>query len=265
MLSVLCSIAACGATRSRSGSRELDVVAFCTITADSADSRLSRYVYSFRNGSHSTDTVDCFALQDVGPCNRIDTPAGWMVLRDYQGKPNSVVWASIGYDSSMATDLDFLRSPPDNALAPGATASGFVLVGCGPSTHTRLYASPHRPDVFESEDDIPVGPFTPHATLWDSTASGEIEVPGPIRDSLRMGGLVQISILMTRPGRVRLDVLDSLGIRIATLKNGRSSSGTHSMNWHATNKDGQAIPKSTYSVRLIVEDELIAAHQVALR
>ena len=252
------------ASQVRAGEQPLHVVCLCTITDDPTRPGWRRYEYSFRNGSQSRDTVDCFALREAGICEVRQSPRAWLASHgEYQGEPRSLVWSAIGTDTTLDNDLSFFRSPPDNALAPGMTASGFVLLARGPSSRTRLYASPYDSHIAESEDEHP-GPFTPILSLWDSTAIGEIEVPAPgdftSGRSNRRSSL-HISLVMNRPGYVRLDVVDSASTPIATLKSQRCGVGTHTVDWTGKDRSGRTVAAGNYGACLMVDGETIAVHR----
>jgi hypothetical protein len=64
---------------------------------------------------------------------------------------------------------------------------------------------------------------------------------------------VHVAFTVAEMGNVRLEVYNTVGQRVATLANGFTNSGTHSLNWLGLDEQGRPAPRGVYFVRLSTE------------
>jgi hypothetical protein len=60
---------------------------------------------------------------------------------------------------------------------------------------------------------------------------------------------------LTRPGRVKLDLFDARGRRIATLVDQAQDAGEHSLEWNGRGGDGRRVAAGVYLARLLAGGE----------
>jgi hypothetical protein len=93
-------------------------------------------------------------------------------------------------------------------------------------------------------------------------AGGE-EVPGPGPGRIRIPTLVAawpnpfnptttIEYSLPSPGRVKIEIFDLTGRRVAMLADGQEAAGIHSVGWNARRDDGSAVAAGVFIVRLEV-------------
>ena len=238
------------------------------------------YEYSVSCGKLNEAAVGMFGLQQVGPHSAVELPSGWMVIEGYQDAPKSLVWVAVGYDTTTDGDLDFLRNPPANAVPPGGSVSGFRFRSMNPGVFTRFVAQPYSVDIYESEDDFPVGPFTHHPSLWsggnaDATLAPSLEPatatvdssevrgapvgrpdPNPMRDA------VQLSINLTHRELVRVLIVDAAGRRVATPVNRWLDAGRASASWNGLDDRGARVAGGVYFAQMTVDGVKVGEHRI---
>jgi hypothetical protein len=74
--------------------------------------------------------------------------------------------------------------------------------------------------------------------------------PNPFRASTVLG------FTLESPGRVKLEILDVRGRRVALLEDGLRSAGRHDITWDATDDAGRRVPSGVYFYRLVTEGHL---------
>jgi probable HAF family extracellular repeat protein len=82
--------------------------------------------------------------------------------------------------------------------------------------------------------------------------------PSPFR------GRTNVSFALETASRVRVDVYDVQGRRVAKLTDGVRGAGTHSLSWNARSGDGQALASGIYFVRVQADGDA-ATRKVVLR
>jgi hypothetical protein len=76
----------------------------------------------------------------------------------------------------------------------------------------------------------------------------ETRLLAPSPNPMRGGGTVRLDL--ARAGRVRVEVFDLSGRRVATLADGEFPAGTHALRWDARRDDGRAAGAGLYFVRM---------------
>lgn len=71
--------------------------------------------------------------------------------------------------------------------------------------------------------------------------------PNPVRHE------TNLEFTLTRPSRVRLDVLDLAGRRVATPFEGTRSAGTHRLAWRTTDREGDPLAPGAYILRIVAD------------
>jgi len=84
-------------------------------------------------------------------------------------------------------------------------------------------------------------------------------LPNPFRNGL------SLSFALAVPSRVRLEVFDAAGRRVATLASGERASGTHSAYWDGTGEDGRPLPAGIYLAALEAEGRRVARRIALVR
>ena len=248
---------------------------FCSVSPDPSRHGLV-YQYSVCNRAESPGTADLIAQERVGDCDSVDAPPGWIVMQGgYQGRPRSLVWAAIGLDDSIPSNLGFMRRPPGTAVLPGQAASGFRLRARGRPVFTSLYAPPFESDVVDGGEEA--GTHA-HGTIWEAAAAGEMLAPGtayPRRGSwhsffppkprpIPTPAWIQLFYLLPTPSQVRLEILDAWGGHVLTLRDARELAGGRSVAWFGNDERGHTCPVGEYEARLQVDGHLIGSHRVEL-
>ena len=120
-------------------------------------------------------------------------------------------------------DLDFLKLAPGSDLIDAGTDVGLPFLGSAPDL-----------GAFESA-------ATGTAAEADPLAPGALRLlgPNPVRHTARLG------VDLAEAADVRLDVVDALGRRVATLLDGPRGAGPEAVEW-----DASALPSGVYVVRL---------------
>jgi flagellar hook assembly protein FlgD len=81
--------------------------------------------------------------------------------------------------------------------------------------------------------------------------------PNPFNPSTR------IAFTLPRASRVKIDVLNILGQKVATLHSGRLSAGEHAVEWNGTDSGGESVASGVYFYRLTA-DSLRATRKMLL-
>lgn len=98
-----------------------------------------------------------------------------------------------------------------------------------------------------------------NAGLWQASFSGPLGVPLPAGMTSRLAlraapnpAASQVRFELRLPGadRVRLEIYDLSGRRIARLLDGRVAAGTRSVSWSGTTDSGARVPPGVYLARL---------------
>jgi len=78
-------------------------------------------------------------------------------------------------------------------------------------------------------------------------------------------GAVEIAFTLAAPGRVRLEILDVAGRRVATLADGGREAGRHALRWSGAGEDGAPAAPGVYFARLAAGKRTAAVRLVRVR
>jgi len=109
--------------------------------------------------------------------------------------------------------------------------------------------------------------FTAYVTAVEPPPSGGLpgefvlqqNVPNPFNAGTR------ICYTLPRAGRMRLEVFNILGQRVAVLADGMQPAGAHAVRWDGRDHDGQALSSGVYLCRLSTEEDVRTRKMVLLR
>ena len=73
-----------------------------------------------------------------------------------------------------------------------------------------------------------------------------------------------ISVKLPHDSKIRLDVYDVLGRRVATLADGDYAGGTHTFLWKGTDDAGLPVSTGVYLYRLVEGDNLVQAKKMII-
>src|SRR5206468_4207093 len=123
---------------------------------------------------------------------------------------------------------------------------------------TPLYAAPFESAVADSDEDEGPGPFTDEPSIWEEAAVGEVLAPVPadtvgagqprssIRQERRLVSLahtgIQLCYLLPTRSQVRLEILDSTGRHVLTLREAREPAGRRDVAWLGVDQLGHPCP-----------------------
>lgn len=281
LLSGVCAEPARGpqTTPMGSASAPLSITVFSTVSGSPGG---YLYEYSVYCGTSNESVVDMFGLRQVGPHYAVEMPQGWRVIEGHPDAPKSLSWVAVGYDESPDANLDFLVNPPENAIQPGQSVSGFRIWSTNPQVAVGIVAQYYSVDLYDSEDDFPTGPFMPHPSIWSggnayvtvapslnpATAGADSglasegplgrPMPNPTRDA------VQMNINLTRRGFVRVTIVDAAGRRVATPVSRWLEPGRVSAAWSGLNERGIRVAGGVYFVQMTLNGVKVGEHRVVL-
>jgi len=265
----------------RKSTASVGATVFCTVTFDNTGGDYV-YEYSIRAHSQNADAVDMFGLREVGQHYGVEMPPGWWVIEAFEDAPRSLVWVAVGYGGQLESDLGFLRDPPPNAVLPGELVTGFRLRSAQSSTYTGFVAHPFTSNVYESDADVPMGPFTPTPSIWSGGNFGSVEVPRPViptldRDTMRTSGgvlgrpnpnptrdVVQMSINVGQRGYAKIEIVDAAGRRVATPLRRWVEPGRTTASWGGVDDDGRRVPGGIYFVRMTLNGVDMGQHRIVI-
>jgi flagellar hook assembly protein FlgD len=152
---------------------------------------------------------------------------------------NSLVLTGAAGD--LAPGQHGLTNLLDEADTPLVTVSeSFELTGLSLDGHeVAVYRFTNATGVDPGAGELPV------ATLWL-----EQNVPNPFNPT------TTIRYALSEPGRMRLEVVDLAGRRVAVLWDGPQAAGTHTARWDGRDRHGRPLAAGVYLTRLQAAGEV---------
>ena len=205
----------------------------------------------YLDGTADDGTIWIETAVPVEPNSHFDVQVNFEVFRYFQDMAFQPVAAVTLFDPEMERDFQVLEDP-----AP----EGWTLH----SYRTTIFSGPYdmvhiavgltctweTPGTFFIDLVRTVVQQIPPSTVPDRAAEGGDSVqllqsrPNP------SASLATIAYRLVEPGPVSLQVFDTAGRLLTTLKDGRQAAGFHRVTWDATDGVGRAVPSGVYLYRL---------------
>jgi hypothetical protein len=109
-------------------------------------------------------------------------------------------------------------------------------------------------DADGSYDDTTILSTTPGLGLRDRRPSAPIRSAAGLEALIPMGRSTKIVYGVAKPCRVRIDILDALGRRVATLVDRRHKAGGHAIHWNGADRRGRPVGAGLYLCRFRSDD-----------
>ena len=238
------------------------------------------------NGNISVDPIFCdaaahdYSIHEMSPCAPGKHPDGVecgligargvacyyiaTLVRSFRAVPEPGAIMVTWEVSDGGDDLRFavLRSEPPNgeyveiedaSVAGSGSKYSFRDARCEPG---KLYS--YRVDVIDETGRRELFETDAVAASWMPLALHQNH-PNPFNPSTTIG------YYLPEKARIRLEVYDIAGRRIATLDDGERERGAHTATWNGMDKEGTAVASGVYFSRLAAGKETISKKMVLLR
>jgi DNA-binding beta-propeller fold protein YncE len=156
---------------------------------------------------------------------------------------NRLYLVNIYPDASHNSSLVVIDCNTDSVIVPGMLlGDGFIYDIQLDPIHQRIFVTGGDPNaVYVLRD-------TGYAGITGTTPTGQRPAPG-LRLQMSSGGC-EVSYSVASPGRVALSVYDLMGREVRQLVAEEQSIGEHSAVWNGTDRNGAAVARGVYFVRL---------------
>ena len=161
-----------------------------------------------------------------------------------------------GYRLYRGSTISFVPGP--SSLVGTATETGYTDPAGAPYFYKLTAVDVHG-------NESPASTLTPSGTLDVPGAGAVLELafapvsPNPVLD------VAALSFALPRPGRVRLEVLDVNGRRVARVAEGEFTAGRHVMPWRVESAHSQAVAAGVYLCRLEFEGRTLTRRMIVTR
>lgn len=180
-----------------------------------------------------------------------------LVLRNAQGVIENM--SATDADAEFADDQLFGNLDGDPRFAD-VDAMDFRLLAMSPAIDAGDPSLPTDPDGTAAD----LGPFPRFSTVSaPSTATRAVELLGNAPNPFNPRTVIRFAL--TRPGTVRLVVVDPRGRAVRTLARAHFEAGEHRVTWDGNDDQGRAAASGVYLTRVEAHGEVSSASMVLVR